>query len=535
MVTDEQDIESTENSEGLFSSLFSGPFPNVPKAPGSYPLVGQLPNLTDKEGKGVQQLLEQLHLLLIDEKNKTGFAYYQVMGDYFLVTNESKFISEILKKPEIFTREIMQLMGDLLGNNIFLATGEDREKRHPIYVNHIRTQASQYLAKVRKIAEIQISKTIQKNEKGRNPENFCANYGLQVMLATILKVQEIVKDDKDNIEKLDKLTKELKPILNEIMLEVMSFANVAKWQIPKYARYVLYRNENNDISEFRNKIQAKIANVLKIHLENPEKDSFIYELKEKIKDKDGNVDIKKLAGEIAGLLFAGFDSTATTLHFVLRHLALNPKIQDQLIQEIVNNNFSPEFTIEEFEEKVKKMPVLNAVIKETLRLHPPFEFLSRRVKQDITLGSAKLKKNHNVVLHLGSMQRNPNIWGKDANEFKPERFNKLTAEQRSAYLPFGTGPQGCTAENFANLELKVMLIELFSNYRISLQYEKNTKPEDLFKTTFAKGTPKPVHPVRLNLEEHQMKPSLQKNQGTKKEDKEEKDKEQQVEQTTATI
>lgn len=158
---------------------------------------------------------------------------------------------------------------------------------------------------------------------------------------------------------------------------------------------------------------------------------------------------KDLLDEAITLLFAGQDTGAATLSWTLHLLALHPEIQDRLAQEVQGNtNFT-------------KMPYLDAVLKEAMRLYPVAPFVVRHLAQDVVTDKVVLPRNTLCCIWIYSLHRNPEIWKEDPNAFRPERWLKdggtLTKLQQSAYMPFCSGPRNCLGQPMAHVWLRVLL------------------------------------------------------------------------------
>ena len=125
-------------------------------------------------------------------------------------------------------------------------------------------------------------------------------------------------------------------------------------------------------------------------------------------------------------------------------MATNPRVQEKLYQEIIET-----FPLDQDEtqfnnyEKVKDMKYLDAVLKENLRLFPPVPQLPLRILNSTTvIDGYKIPKGFAVNLSVYSVHRHPEVWGEDAEEFKPERF--LEKRYPSfAWIPFGSGARKC--------------------------------------------------------------------------------------------
>ncbi|KAK6024578.1 hypothetical protein OSTOST_09608, partial [Ostertagia ostertagi] len=95
------------------------------------------------------------------------------------------------------------------------------------------------------------------------------------------------------------------------------------------------------------------------------------------------------------------------------------------------------------------------------------------------VGSYCFRKGTNVVIDQWALHHNPQIWGDDVEEFRPERFDSLTNEQLRSFMPFGSGPRQCVGMRFALMEIKLTLSMLFSKYRLRRKIHKEGCNPDL--------------------------------------------------------
>lgn len=134
-------------------------------------------------------------------------------------------------------------------------------------------------------------------------------------------------------------------------------------------------------------------------------------------------------------LVAGFETTSVTLQFIIQNLVNHPHVQEKLRKEI---KIAMDLNHGEFESKtVSRIPLLNHVIKETLRMYPPVSpFMSRVAEKDYEYEGIVIPKGTGVLIGVSAIHNDPQFWP-EPEKFIPERFeneiNKL------AYLPFGVG------------------------------------------------------------------------------------------------
>jgi len=96
---------------------------------------------------------------------------------------------------------------------------------------------------------------------------------------------------------------------------------------------------------------------------------------------------------------------------------------------------------------LEKLPYLDAVSKEILRVRGPVPQLGRRARVESEIGGQRIPEGTSIRVNIWSINKTKHFWGEDAREFKPERWleDKVNggASESLAYLTFGHGPRGC--------------------------------------------------------------------------------------------
>lgn len=161
-------------------------------------------------------------------------------------------------------------------------------------------------------------------------------------------------------------------------------------------------------------------------------------------------------------LLAGFDTTSNTLSLISHNLALYPEVQDKMFDEIesVCVDECPNF------EQLGRLKYTEAVLKETIRLCPIAAAVVTRVcEQTTTVGEYTVEKDTAVMTDIFTLHRNKQIWGEDAEEFRPERWLEDNVPTNHFY-GFGGGPRICIGMRFGILEAKMALCQLIRRFRV---------------------------------------------------------------------
>lgn len=163
-------------------------------------------------------------------------------------------------------------------------------------------------------------------------------------------------------------------------------------------------------------------------------------------------------GKVVGLLMASTQTVPLTAVWMLHLVANNKSVRDDLRRELKE---AAVHSLEDLDyDNAQKLVLADAVIKETLRLYPPFPLIQRQVQSDDILSGITVPSGTIVYVVPWLVHRNKRYWC-DAHAFKPERFlqNSSHGDAPSdwVYLPFGRGARMCAGSKLALTELKVLL------------------------------------------------------------------------------
>lgn len=155
------------------------------------------------------------------------------------------------------------------------------------------------------------------------------------------------------------------------------------------------------------------------------------------------------------------ETTSVSLSWCLWLLAQNQQIQDDLRAE-VRTLFHEDDETPSYED-INALPLLNNVVRETLRLIPPVPTTSRVTRVPVVLGSYVLPKGTTVFLSPITTHHSKQIWGDDAEEFNPYRWEGDRLGNAYQYMPFLAGGRQCIGYKFALVEFKILLAILIRN------------------------------------------------------------------------
>lgn len=187
-------------------------------------------------------------------------------------------------------------------------------------------------------------------------------------------------------------------------------------------------------------------------------------LQEQMKNPDSlsNDSIKAL---ILDIFSGGVETTYTLLEWAMTELVWHPRVMKELREEIERNIKGSKTRVTE--DDLDNMKYLKAVIKETLRLHPPVAILPfREPSENVEINGYKIIARTKVIINAWAIQRDPDVW-ENPDEFYPERFLDTSMDfrgQNFEFIPFGAGRRGCPGASYALATTELALSSLIYQF-----------------------------------------------------------------------
>ncbi|KAJ3390488.1 hypothetical protein HDU92_000421 [Lobulomyces angularis] len=241
---------------------------------------------------------------------------------------------------------------------------------------------------------------------------------------------------------------------------------------------------------------------------------FLSELiKEKIGDHpaENSFTDRELRDEVLAFFLAGHETTANTMTFAVLELLKNPSVLQKLREEI-RTEFNTTTCLMEIKKlefgSLANFKYLDSFLKEVLRLNPVVPILSKFFQkqkpllkrksssnllsksdsfntlneeiitedENLILDDVEFRVDDEVIIDVRSLHTLTSVWGEDAQEFKPERWDNGFVPTSCSYIPFGDGPTICIGQKLAIVEMKVVLIYLIKGFNFELIPNQNLDP-----------------------------------------------------------
>ncbi|XP_061720502.1 cytochrome P450 6B4-like isoform X2 [Cydia pomonella] len=180
-----------------------------------------------------------------------------------------------------------------------------------------------------------------------------------------------------------------------------------------------------------------------------------------------------IAAQAFSFYAGGYETSAATMGFFLYQLALNPEIQEEVVVEIkeVLKKHNGEMNLE----TVMDLSYMGQVFDETLRMYPIISDLKRKSNRTYTIPGTNvtIEKNQLIKIPTLGIHYDERIYP-NPEKFDPERFSSENEAARHpcAYLPFGLGPRYCIGIRFAQIQIRMCMAKLLSQFRV--EPSKNT-------------------------------------------------------------
>jgi len=231
--------------------------------------------------------------------------------------------------------------------------------------------------------------------------------------------------------------------------------------------------------------------------------------------KDGTpVPDTETAHMMIGLLMAGQHSSSVTSSWIMLHLASEPNIMEELYQEqlrvLGTDNSKPLIY-----ESIQSLPLVMNVIRETLRLHPPIHSIMRKVKNPLPIeGTSWVVPPSHVLLAAPATMGKSDEYFPNAEMWDPHRWESIADPKDqekekmdygyglvstgadSTYLPFGAGRHRCIGEQFAYVQIAIVVTVMVSEFRLKNMDGK----KGVVSTDYSSLFSRPMEPARVQWE-----------------------------------
>jgi cytochrome P450 len=191
-----------------------------------------------------------------------------------------------------------------------------------------------------------------------------------------------------------------------------------------------------------------------------ELDDYLFEIiNERRKTKETHQDLlqhlidagltdKVIRDQMLTMMIAGHDTSTALLAWVFALLGQHPETHAHVVSEVNSKDRSP---------------LLDHIIKESLRLYPPIHIGNRRVAENMEFAEGTVPAGERMFYSIYLTHRDPSVW-ENANDFCPERFAHGRKTPPMSYIPFGGGPRACIGAAFGQAEARIVMARLLQTF-----------------------------------------------------------------------
>ncbi|XP_067122508.1 cytochrome P450 3A5-like [Centruroides vittatus] len=330
-----------------------------------------------------------------------------------------------------------------------------------------------------------INNIIEESKKGKEVDinKFSSAYSIDVIARTAFGIKLDSRKDPNN-PFVKAARKSVGPIPWRFVLAILFPAVARLVRLAVFDPYSLnfFKLVTNDVISKRKLLKKD---------ETPR--DFLQLLLEAIKNQDNKTekfDLDDVVSQSVSFFIAGYFGPTFTISFCAHELAVNPDIQEKLINEV-------DETIKKLGElnydSVSEMKYLEAFVQETLRKHSPAVRLERKVVEDHELGDTGIviEKDTMIGVPIYALNHDPKYFP-DPDKFDPERFlSDKSNILPFTNLPFGVGPRNCIGMRFALMEIKMVLAKTLQYIRFKPGINTKKEPDLLLGRGF--NRPKDVY------------------------------------------
>ncbi|NP_001166588.1 cytochrome P450 3A15 [Cavia porcellus] len=382
-----------------------------------------------------------------------------------LAITEPDMIKAVLVKEcySVFTNRRSLVPVGFMKKSVSLSEDEEWKRiRTQLSPNFTSGKLKEMFPIIKQYGDVLVKNLRQEAEKGKPVQlkEIFGAYGMDIIIATAfgVNVDSLNNPHDPFVSKANKLFRFdfLSPfLLSTVMFpfltqlyEMLSISIFPRDSLKFFTKFVKKTKENHLESNKKQRV-----NFLQMMLNS-----------QNFKDTESHKalsDVEILAQSII-FIFAGYETSSSTLSCIMYSLATHPDVQKKLHQEIdktLPNKAFPTYDV------MMEMEYLDMVVNETLRLYPVANRIERMSKKDFEINGMSFPKGTLVMIPSFALHRDSKYWP-EPDEFRPERFSKKNKENIDPYIymPFGNGPRNCIGRRMALMNLKLALIRLLQNF-----------------------------------------------------------------------
>lgn len=402
-----------------------------------------------------------------------GISRAKVGPYHYVNISEPAYIEHIFVHPDIYVKgRDNKTLRFLLGNGLVTSEGEFWLKQRRLIQPLFHKQRLQgFVKKITESTSAMLKKWEAQNREVTDIHGEMTKVTLDIVSQTLMSTE--VKGD----------FKKINDALLVVMEGMMKIFRLPAW-IPSPRNLKMRRN--------RAVLDDTIFKIIDDRRKDKTEHNDLLTMLMEVEDADTRERMtnKQLRDEVITIFLAGHETTANALSFSFYLLAQHPEIKQKIVEEfqrVIGDN-------EMNYENVSRLEYTMMVIKESMRLYPPVWGITRDAVREDVIDGYRIKKGDSIAMSPWAVHRLEKYW-ENPLKFDPERFSpeRMKSIHRYAWFPFGGGQRFCIGNNFAMMEMQIVLALACSQFNFTLAENFKLELEPLV-------TLRPRHGVMVNLQ-----------------------------------
>ncbi|XP_050530833.1 cytochrome P450 4C1-like [Daktulosphaira vitifoliae] len=453
---------------------FVSAFRNIPGPP-SLPFFGNALQLNGSPSDFFR-LLREWHL-------KYGPTYQLWIGlRPFLSISDADHILQILSSSLHIHKNLeYDLLHPFIGTGLVTSAGSKWHVRRklltPTFHFNILEEFLPPIVRQSKILVLKLQKELSR-DSGFDMTPYAKMVALDIIGNTAMgcEINSQINSDCEYVKAIDELTAIMQKRFITPWLKpniIFNMTRLGKRQ--KHCINIIHSFTKKVISDRKNNLKsnATVSDANKNEIYG-KRSKALLDLMIDVSDNGNILSDEDIQEEVDTFMFAGVDTSSTTLSWAMYVLGKHPEAQDQILAELDEKlpNFVDEIpTVRE----LSGLEYLDRTIREVMRLYPTVPLIGRQIYEPLTIGEHVIMPGTSVMINTYALHRSK-IYFDNPDEFDPDRFLADNKHDRHpfAFLPFSAGPRNCIGQRFAIIVLKIAVATILKSYKIrSLDCEED--------------------------------------------------------------
>jgi cytochrome P450 len=247
----------------------------------------------------------------------------------------------------------------------------------------------------------------------------------------------------------------------EKALDMGGRATVTKVLFPWLAK--VWKKPDRDIERSSRQLDAVLGRMLRAREGAPDRERIDLLSRLIASRAEGNFSERTIRDQAMAVFLAGHETTGLALTWAWHLISLHPEVAARATEEVRSVLGSRRPGLED----MRRLPYLDQVIQESLRVFPTVTTMSRNALEDLRLGELPIAKGDFVQTSAWVVHRHPDFWD-DPERFDPSRFeaSRRASIVEGSYFPFGLGHRKCVGDGFALMEMRAVLARILQGYGV---------------------------------------------------------------------